>query len=255
VPLLTLPIVDARQETPRNRIIHVGLGSNPFPFEAGQYVRLGQHGGSERRPYSIACAPAYAARLCVLEFLIQVGDDGSPGPHLPTLEVGDRLDVEGPDGSFVLPTGRLPRDILFVAGGTGIAPLRAMLFQIIDAGAETRIGLVQSGRTPDELAYANEFRELADARRIHLVETVTRDAPGSWQGIRGRIGRAHLEAAMTGPGPLCFVCGPDSLVADVPRQLAELAVPPSRIFTEHWADQATGVKPASLPPADSTSLP
>ena len=52
------------------------------------------------------------------------------------------------------------------------------------------------------------------------------------------IGRAQIEAAMTGPQPLCYVCGPDSLVEDVPRLLAALGVPPSRIYTEHWADQA-----------------
>jgi ferredoxin-NADP reductase len=229
--------VAARQETPRNRVIQLGLGPHPFLFRAGQYALLGHHGVSEPRPYSIACAPAHAARLCILEFLIQVSESGSPGPHLPTLEVGDRLDVEGPDGGFVLPTGRLGPDILFVCGGTGVAPLRAMLWQLIETGADTRIGLVQSGRTPDELAYAGEFRELANARRIQLVETVTREAPESWQGIRGRIGRAQLEAAMTGPRPLCFVCGPDSLVADVPRLLADLGVPASTIFTEHWADQ------------------
>jgi ferredoxin-NADP reductase len=97
---------------------------------------------------------------------------------------------------------------------------------------------VQSGRSPSELAYANEFRALAARGHIHLVETVTREAPDSWQGIRGRIGRAQLEAAMTGPQPLCFVCGPDSLVEDVPRLLNQLGVPASRIYTEHWADQA-----------------
>lgn len=238
MPLLSLPIVYARQETPRNRVIRLDLQHHSLPFEAGQYVLLGQHGLDERRPYSIACSPEQSARLGVLEFLVQVGDDGSPGTHLPRLEAGVLLDVEGPEGSFTLPTGRLGSNVLFVAGGTGIAPLRAMLWQLLDSGAPPRVGLVQSGRNPDELAYAGEFRQLADAGRIHLVETVTRDAPESWQGIRGRIGRAQLEAVLPDPRPLCFVCGPDSLVEDVPRLLTTLGVPASRIFTEHWVDQA-----------------
>jgi ferredoxin-NADP reductase len=238
VPLLSLPVVQARYETPRNQVIRLGLGDQSFDFDAGQYVLLGQGGLAEPKPYSIACSPSYALRRRVLEFLIQVGSDGTPGEHLPRLAVDQQLDVQGPEGDFVLPTGRLAGDVLFVAGGTGIAPLRAMLWQLLESGADARIGLVQSGRTPEELAYAGEFRQLAREGRIHLVETVTRDAPHSWQGIRGRIGRAQIEAAMTGPRPLCYVCGPDSLVEDVPRLLASLGVSPALVYTEHWADQA-----------------
>lgn len=237
MPLLSLPIVTARRETPRNLVIRLALGQRPFAYQAGQYVLLAQRGLGDRRPYSIACAPAEAARADALEFLIQVGEDGSPGPHLPQLAEGVVLDVEGPEGSFTLPTGRLGPDVLFVAGGTGIAPVRAMMHQVLEV-PDPAVGLVQSGRSPADLAYADEFRALAAAGRIHLVETVTREAPDSWQGIRGRIGRAELEAAMTGRQPLCFVCGPDSLVEDVPRLLNQLGVPASRIYTEHWADQA-----------------
>lgn len=235
--LLSLPLVSAWQETPRARVIRLGLGRRPFTFDAGQYVLLGQRGLGERRPYSIASAPVHVARLNVLEFLIQVGPDGSPGPHLPRLEEGVWVDVEGPDGDFTLPSGRPAPHILLVAGGTGIAPLRAMLHELLETGTDSRIGLVQSGRNPEDLAFAAEFRALANAGRIQLVETVTREAPISWQGIRGRIDRAQLEAAITGPNPLCFICGPDSLVQDVPRLLSQIGVPPAHIYTEHWADQ------------------
>jgi ferredoxin-NADP reductase len=238
VPLLSLPIVHARQETPRTRVIRLGLQGQSPAFEAGQYMLLGQHGLDERRPYSIALAPAEASRRGVLEFLLQVGADGSPGTHLPRLDVGVMIDAEGPEGNFTMPTGRLGSAVLLVAGGTGIAPLRAMLWQLLESSAPPRVGLVHSGRNPDELAYAGEFRALAQAGRIRLVETVTRDAPETWQGIRGRIGRAQLEAAMPGARPLCFVCGPDSLIEDVPRLLTHLGVPASQVFTEHWVDQA-----------------
>lgn len=237
MPLLSLPIVASRSETPRNRIVRLALGGIPFPFQAGQYVLLGARGQGDRRPYSVACSPGEAAREEVLEFLIQVGQEGSPGPHMPSLDVGEVIDVEGPEGSFTLPGGRLDDDLLLVAGGTGIAPLRSILRQVLEDGGDGRVGLVLSGRSPEELAYAGELRELALGGRIRLVETVTRGAPASWQGVRGRIGRAQLEAAMTASQPLCYVCGPDSLVDEVPRLLVGLGVPPSRIFTEQWTDQ------------------
>lgn len=239
MPLLSLPIVVARDETPRDRVIRLDLGDAVFPFDAGQYVLLGQAADAEARPYSIACSPAESQRLRVLEFLIQVGIDGTPGPHLPKLGVGERVDVEGPHGEFVLPRGRLTGDVLFVAGGTGIAPLRSMLWHLLATPTGVRVGLVQSGRTPQDLPYSEEFRRLASQGRIHLVETVTRDAPDWWQGVRGRIDRAQLEAAMTGVEPLCYVCGPDSLVEDVPRLIASLGVPAARIYTEHWPDQVS----------------
>lgn len=237
MPLLTLPIVHSRDLPPRNRVIRLDLSGEPFPFQAGQYVLLGQHGGGERRPYSIASAPSEATRHGLLEFLIQVDDRGSPGPHLPSLDVGCLLDVEGPAGGFVLPGPPRPAHVLFVCGGTGIAPVRSMLHELLRTDPSVRIGLLQSGRTPEDLAYGEELRELARCGRIRLAQTVTRDAPGSWTGARGRIGAARLHEAMTGPRPECFVCGPDSLVADVPRLLADLRIPPEQVHTEHWADR------------------
>jgi ferredoxin-NADP reductase len=50
------------------------------------------------------------------------------------------------------------------------------------------------------------------------------------------VDTAHLEELVVGPDTWCFVCGPDSLVEGVPRLLAEIGVPDSRIRTEQWAD-------------------
>ncbi len=245
MPLLSLPIVGARDETPRTRVIRLDLGGARFDFLAGQYVLLGQGAAAEPRPYSIACSPGQATRHGLLEFLIQVGDDGTPGPHLRRLRVGERVRVEGPDGRFLLPAGPLPPSILFVAGGTGVAPLRSMMWHVLEAAPGTRAGLVLSGRSPSELPFAGEFRQLAREGRLRLVETVTREAPESWQGTRGRVGRAELAAAMASPDGLCYVCGPDSLVEDVPRLLASLGVMAAHVHTEHWADQAADARGAA----------
>lgn len=237
MPALTLPIVHARQETPRHRVVQLGLEGRTFPFLAGQHVLLGQRGADPPRPYSLACSPAWSLRHGLLEFLVQVGGDGSAGPHLPQLDPGTGIEVDGPAGGFVLPAGPFEGGFLFVAGGTGIAPIRSMIGELVEAGAGLRVGLVRSGRTPADLPFAGEFRALADAGQIRLLETVTREAPASWQGISGRIGLEELASAMPGPNPLCFVCGPDSLVEDAPRLLGQLGVPAGRIVTEHWADR------------------
>ena len=232
----TSPITRVTVETPRNRIVRVRLPAGLGPFEAGQYVSLGEHGQDVRKPYSIASSPAETRRTGELEFLIQVVDDEGPGPHLRKLEAGLLVDIEGPAGTFLLPAGLKPHAALLIGGGTGIAPLRAMLHQLFEDAPGARIAVLQSARTEDELCYAAELRGLASDGRIILVETITREAPPEWRGRLGRVNAAELGELVHDPDTWCFVCGPDSLVEGVPRLLAQIGIPADRIRTEQWAD-------------------
>ncbi len=236
VAILTSLISAVVVETPRNRIVRLAP-DGPVPvFQAGQYVRLGDHGQPLREPYSIACSHAQAAKEGSLEFLIQVWQDESPGAHLARLAVGRRVDVEGPFGTFVVPEGERPRAVVLIGGGTGIAPLRAIWWEILSKSPATRVLVLQSARTPGELSYAGELRRLANDGRITLVETVTREAPRAWLGRRGRIDARMLAGLIDGPDTWCFVCGPDSLVKDVPKLLASIGVDTRGVRAEHWAD-------------------
>jgi ferredoxin-NADP reductase len=109
-----------------------------------------------------------------------------------------------------------------------------MTWQVLETQPRAAVSLVQSARTPQELSYRTEFAAAAAAGKLTLLETVTRGGPGrEWNGARGRIDVARL-AALVSPDTLCYVCGPDSLVEDVPRLLASLGA--TRVRTEHWAD-------------------
>lgn len=232
--LLTLPVRGLVRETPRTRIVRVDLDGRAFPFRAGQSATIGLHGQPLRRPYSIACAPEDAKRQDVLEFLVKVDAAGDPGPHLGPLRRGMAIDVEGPFGGFYFPVAPLERRFLFVAGGTGIAPLRAMLRHALDIRCPGRLRLLYSARTPDDFAYLPEFRRLAREGRLDLVLTASRGAGRAWKGERGRIGLAHLAALVDDPATLCFVCGPPPLIETVPPLLTRLGVAPARIRVEEW---------------------
>jgi ferredoxin-NADP reductase len=238
VAILTCPIRAVIRETSRDRVVRLALDGRVLPFEAGQHVLLGSHGGTDRKPYSIASAPTQVHVTGELEFLVRVDEEESPGPHLGRLAVGRFVDVEGPSGTFVIPSDLGGRPVVLVGGGTGIAPLRAMLWQVLATQPDARPGVLHSARMPEDLAYGAELRALASRGRIRLIETVTRSAARSWPGERGRIDRRQLVRLVDGPDTLCFVCGPDSLVEGVPLLLAGLGVPAGHIRTEQWTDRA-----------------
>jgi NAD(P)H-flavin reductase len=230
--VLTLPIREVLPATPRARIARINLDGHAFEYAPGQAVSIATHGQDKRRPYSIAAAPEDARRDGWLELLVGVNADGTPGSHL-ALEPGTLVDVEGPLGSFTFPPAPVERRFVFIAGGTGIAPLRAMMQRALHL-PHRNIGLFYSVRTPDEFAYEMELRGLADAGEIELRQTVTRATDMDWTGPRGRLNREALEELIHDPATLCFVCGPPALVDEIPRILSEMGIPRDRIRVEEW---------------------
>ena len=231
---LTLSIRELIAETPYTRLLRLDLNQDRFTYRAGQAAVIGAHGQPLRRPYSIASAPEESRDERYLEFLVRVDPGGGLGPHLPNAAPGSRVDLEGPYGSFVFPADAREEHLLFIAGGTGIAPLRAMLQHVLRTPRDRTIGLLYSARSPDDFAYEQELRALAAAGRIRLELTVTRNAPPDWRGGRGRIDRQMLATTLTNPATLCFLCGPQSLIADLPPLLRQLGISDSRIRVEQW---------------------
>ena len=231
--VLTLPIRSVVATTPLTRLIRLDLGTRPFVFQAGQAALIGTHGQTERRPYSIASSPDDAVRHHRLEFLVKVDAMGTIGPHLAAVAPGSRIDFEGPTGAFTLGTAPAPA-YLFVAGGTGISPLRAMLRHLIAAEPGVPLSVLYSARVPEELAFREELERLARRGLIQLQLTVTGQANTAWDGVRGRIAMETLERALPSKEAVCYLCGPPAMVEDVPPLLRLLGVPSSQVRTEEW---------------------
>ena len=232
VSFLTLPLARVDQASARLRLLSVDTSGHSFDYLAGQAVIMGPHGAAVRRPFSIACSPERAAEMHALEMLIAL-EGGSE--DLTWATAGALVDVEGPIGTFTFPASLDQSRILFVAGGTGIAPVRAMLDHVLRRYPSERVSLLYSTRRSDEFAFVEELRAHERAGRLELHQTVTRDDGTSWDGKRGRIGRSHFEAVLHEPrATLCFVCGPPSLVSDSAATLSELGVPDTLIRTEDW---------------------
>ena len=230
--MLTLPIREVLSATSRARIVRIDLAGQAFPYLAGQAVLVASHGYDGRRPYSLASAPEDAQREGCLELLVGLNAEGTPGPHL-TLTPGSRVDVDGPLGRFTFPEQVDADRFLFIAGGTGVAPLRAMLRHALHVPHRS-ISFLYSARMISDFAYEAELRGLARDGLIDFRQTVTREIAADWSGSRGRISPAELAPLVHDPQTMCFICGPPALVHDMPRFLGELGVAAARIRIEEW---------------------
>jgi ferredoxin-NADP reductase len=231
---LVLRVSSVRRATLSSCIVRLDLGHLPFHYRAGQVATLGPAGSPERIPYSIASAPEETDRTGSIEFLIKTDSSGRWGEHFEPVRRGARLSVRGPSGSFTFPEAPRERHFLFIAGGTGIAPLRSMIRHAVLSGHSGRIRLLYSARTPHDFAFRSELRGMARRGQITLALTATREMPPGWRGARGRIVTAHLSALVDDRATLCFVCGPASMVAEVPLILQDLGIDRTRIRMESY---------------------
>ena len=234
MPDLVLRATSVRRATPTSLIVRVDLDGAPFHYRAGQVVALGPARSPVQIPYSIASAPEDTEKDGTIEFLVKTDSAGRWGQHFEPIRRGSRLAVRGPAGSFTFPDVPREHRFLFIAGGTGIAPLRSMIRHAILSRRPGRIRLLYSARTPQDFAYLPELRGMARREEIGLSLTATREMTPRWRGARGRIVAAQLSTLVDDPATLCFVCGPASMVADVPLILRELGIDRTRILLEDW---------------------
>ncbi|MET8765331.1 ferredoxin reductase [Lentzea sp. NPDC004782] len=203
----------------------------------GQHVDLrltAEDGYSVQRSYSIASATDGDR----VELAVQRVLDGEVSPYLcDVLPVGAEIELRGPVGGWFVWRGSDPSPVTLVAGGSGIAPLMAMIRARAAEGSRVPFRLICSVRTPDDVMFADELRRRAreDAGLdVHLV--YTRQAPEGSPEPPGRLGVATVNtyawpAEFT---PQCFVCGPTGFVETVSDILVALGHDPRRVRTERF---------------------
>ena len=230
-------VVAAKPESARAKSILLNVPGWPGHV-AGQHLDLrltSEDGYQAERSYSISSAPDDQPQL---EITVERVDDGEVSPFLlDELRKGDQFELRGPIGGYFT---WMPGDggpLLLVGGGSGVAPLMAILRSRVRAGDRTDVRLLYSARTVDELLYRSELKALAEAGDgFELIITLTRGAPEGWTGEQGRIGRDLLAAGGFPPkdSPRVFVCGPTPFVEACADALVALGHAGKCIKTERF---------------------
>jgi ferredoxin-NADP reductase len=234
-------VVEVRPET--DRVVTLALEVPDWDGHLpGQHVDVrltAEDGYRAERAYSIASSPDGGR----IELAVERLEDGEVSPYLAgELRPGDQLELRGPVGGyFVWEPGR-GGPLLLVAGGSGVAPLMAMVRYRAATGREVPARLLYSSRTEEDVIFREELERLADAGDgLTVTHALTRAQPPGWAGYARRIDAVMLEEVGWRPGerPLIYVCGPTRLVEAVAGDLVALGHDPVRVKTERFGP--TGV--------------
>ncbi len=183
-------------------------GVTRFGFVPGQWlsVKARTPDGEEMiRAYSIASPPSENGHVA---FCLNRVHDGFMSNYLCSLEAGAEIAFQGPFGNFILHPPL--RDTLFIATGTGIAPLRSMLHWLLaehDRHRGRQFWLLFGSRHERDIYYREEFEQLAASHaNFHFLPTLSRGEK-EWTGLRGYVQEHVPEIVENHIDMHAYICG------------------------------------------------
>jgi sulfhydrogenase subunit gamma (sulfur reductase) len=227
-----LVVVDAiTDETPDTRTYRLRFKdpekAASFSFRAGQFGEYSVFGAGE----STFCIASPPTRSGYLECTVKAA--GKVTGSLREIDVGDILGFRGPYGNVFPVEEWEGRDLVFIAGGIGLAPVRCVIWNVLDL--RDRYGdvtIVYGARSVADLVYKRELEEWAARADVRLITTVD---PGGetadWQGEVGYVTPVVERAVSSGVGAVAVLCGPPIVVKLTLPVLARLGFGDDDVYT------------------------
>ncbi|HXW89855.1 MAG TPA: FAD/NAD(P)-binding protein [Terriglobales bacterium] len=188
-------------------------GRTKFHFLPGQFNMLYVFGVGEV-PISVSGDPAKAERL-----MHTVRAVGPVTRAMGSLKRGTQLGVRGPFGTCWPMEQAVGKDILILAGGIGLAPLRPVVYEVLaKRQIFGRVYLLYGARTPDDILYTQELPELMKEAKLQALVTVDR-AGRDWTGNVGVVTTLIAKAQFDPGNSLAMVCGPEVMMRFTLREL------------------------------------
>ena len=232
---LALQVAEIIEDTPSTKTLRlVAVDGQPLPpFQAGQYINLFVEidGVRTARPYAMSSSPLQRMHY---DLTIKRAQGGFVSNYLlDRVSVGQRLSSSGPMGTFHHNPLFHGDDLVFLAGGSGSAPARSMLLNILERELPQRFHLIYVNSHVDDVIYADELRELAAQHENFTLSEIISRPPAGYTGRSGRLNRAMLQELLGEIGDKMFyICGPTPFNDSCVALLGELGVARRRIRVE-----------------------
>jgi NAD(P)H-flavin reductase len=226
-PMVPVPfrVQRVQRETPDSVTIELvsANGSGGVSFAPGQFNMVYVFGVGEV-PMSITGNPARADTLVHTTRSV-----GTVSSAIGRLKRGDVVGIRGPFGSHWPVDEAAGKDVVIVAGGIGLAPLRPVLYHILsnrrDYGS---VFLLYGGRTPDDLLYKKELQTWW-SQSVFRIETAVDRAPSTWHGTVGVVTTLIPKIALTPERAIALICGPEIMMRYTARELENRGIDRSQI--------------------------
>lgn len=199
-------------------------GNGSLKFSAGQFNMLYVFGVGEI-PISISGDPSHAEMLVHTTRAV-----GAVTGAMSHLREGDGLGVRGPFGSHWPVEEAIGSDVVIVAGGIGLAPLRPALYQLFEQRDKFgKIVLLYGARTQEDMLYRPELAQWRARFDLDVYVTVDR-ATGNWRGNVGVVTNLIPRAPFLPAETVALVCGPEVMMRFTVQALQKRGVPNEQIF-------------------------
>jgi len=221
-------IQDIIPETSDIKTFRLNLEGTPFVYYPGQFAELFVPGVGEA-PISITSSPTQKG---ILEFSIK--KTGLVTAAIHRLNQGDRLGVRGPYGNTFLVSNLKHRNLLFIGGGIGLAPIRSLINYVLDDEKRSdfqQVIILYGARSPEDLVFKWEFKKWENREKVSLLVTVDRGNP-QWTGQVGLVPNVLKQNVNVNPPEwTCIICGPPIMIKFTIKALLDMGFQSHNIIT------------------------
>ena len=206
-----------------------------FKFEPGQFNMLYIYGVGEI-PISISGDPSRNDKIVHTTRVV-----GTVTKAMRKLQIGDQLGLRGPFGNPWPVEEAKGSDVIIVAGGIGLAPLRPVInYMIANRSAFKNVVLLYGTRTPQDVLFSKEIKNWEEQHKIATYVTVDR-AVGDWDGNVGVVTKLVSHAPFDPHNAIAMACGPEVMMRFTILELQKRGIPDEQIYVSTERNMKCGI--------------
>ncbi len=218
-------IVDKKRMTEEETWYDLRLDSGEqLDHDPGQFVEVSVFGVGEA-PISISSPPSKedGFELCIRHV-------GNVTNAIKKLGMGDKVGIRGPFGTGFDPDAVVGKDILFVAGGLGLVPLRSLIWTVLERREDyERVIIFYGTRSPATILYEDELKQWENDPTVEYHGTVDM-ADDTWKGNVGVVTTLFSRVDLDPDNTVAFICGPDIMFRFVVQETEKVGIPDDMTF-------------------------